>query len=217
MMNRLISTPMNRRAVLAGVPTALLMGGCTDLITGEEARFEAETATVTQQTLSETNYQEQTVEEDVQERTFEQVDRTVVVVNMLAEYSRSVNLGLGLSGELARFTVLASPQVELAGQAFNPLDDLNNQDLALRLQEQYDNINNIQSVDERDRSLLGETVTVSRFEAEAQTEGEGVEVFIHIAQAQSESDFIVALGVHPKDVDETDNIDRLLEGVQHPA
>jgi hypothetical protein len=208
---------MNRRAVLAGVPTALLISGCTDLITGEEARFEAETATVAQQTLSETNYEEQTVEEDVQERNFEQVDRTVVVVNMLAEYSRSVDVGLGLGGELARFTVLASPQVEIAGQAFNPIDDLDNQELAMRLQKQYDSINNIQSVDERDGSLLGETVTVSRFEAEAQTEGESVEVFIHIAQTQSESDFIVSLAVHPKDIDEADNIDRLLEGVQHPA
>jgi len=211
---------MKRRTVLAGVPSVLLVGGlsgCTDLITGDEARFEAETATVSQQARSDTDYEEQAIKEDVLERNFEQVDRTVVVVNMLAEYSRSVDIGLGLSGELARFTVLSSPQVEIAGRAFNPIDDLNNKELALRLQEQYDGIENVQSVDERDGSLLGETVTVSRFEAEAQTNGESVDVFIHIAQAPSESDFVVALGVHPKDIDETDRINRLLEGVQHPA
>lgn len=211
---------MKRRTVLAGVPSALLVGsmaGCTDLITGDEARFEAETATVSEQARSDTDYEEQSVEEDVRERNFEQVDRTVKVVNMLAEYSRSVDIGLGLSGELARFTVLSTPQVEIAGKAFNPIDDLDNKELALRLQEQYDGIDNVQPVDERDGSLLGETVTVSRFEAEAQTNGESVEVFIHIAQTQSESDFVVALGVHPKDIEETDRIDRLLEGVQHPA
>lgn len=211
---------MKRRTVLAGVPSALLVGsmaGCTDLITGDEARFEAETATVSEGARSDTNYEEQSVEEDVRERNFEQVNRTVVVVNMLAEYSRSVDIGLGLSGELARFAVLSTPQVEIAGQAFNPIDDLNNEELALRLQEQYDGINNVQSVGERDGSMLGETVTVSRFEAEAQTNGESVDVFIHLAQTQSESDFVVALGVHPKDIEETDRINRLLEGIQHPA
>jgi hypothetical protein len=211
---------MKRRTVLAGVPSALLVGstaGCTDLITGDEARFEAEAATVSQQARSETNYEEQGVREDVRERNFEQVDRTVVVVNMLSEYSRSVDIGLGLSGELARFTVLSTPQVEIAGQAFNPIDDLNNEELALRLQAQYDGIDNVQPVDERDGSMLGETVTVSRFEAEAQTNGESVDVFIHVAQTQIESDFVIALGVHPKDVAETDRINRLLEGIQHPA
>lgn len=211
---------MKRRTVLAGVPSALLVGsmaGCTDLITGDEARFEAETATVSEGARSDTNYEEKAVKEDVRERSFDQVDRTVVVVNMLAEYSRSVDIGLGLSGELARFAVLSTPQVEIAGQAFNPIDDLNNEELALRLQEQYDGIDNVQPVGERDGSMLGETVTVSRFEAEAQTNGESVDVFIHLAQTQSESDFVVALGVHPKDIEETDRINRLLEGIQHPA
>lgn len=58
-----ITALTERRAVLAGVPTALLLGGCTDLLTADEERFEAETAVVSEATLSDTGYQDQRVED----------------------------------------------------------------------------------------------------------------------------------------------------------
>lgn len=209
---------MKRRAVLAGAPTALLMSGCTDLLSGEEVEFRAETAVVSERARSETGYDEAGIEEDTIEREFEGVDRTVVVVNTMAEYSRSVDIGIGPSGELARFTVLSTPKIDIVpGQPANPIGDMDDEELAERVQNEYDEIQNVERVGEREAGFLGETVEVSVFEAEAATEGEGVDVNIHIAQGESEDDFVIGIAVHPKDIDESDAIDRSLEGVRHPA
>lgn len=208
---------MKRRAVLAGVPTALLMGGCTSLLSGEDVTFEADTALVAESALSDTDYEEKRVEDQTIERNFDQVDQTVVVVNRIAEYSREVSVG-PLGGELARFTVLATPTVEVGPVGpLNPVDDMDNQELAEMVQDEYDGVENVQQVSERDVTLLGNTTTVTKFSAEAQTQsGESVDVYIHLAQAESGEDFVVAIGVHPQDIDEQDNVDTLMAGVEHP-
>ena len=214
---------MKRRAVLAGLPTTLLLSGCTSLLTQEEAEFEAERAVVTESARSETNYSEANRTENTRERNFDGVDRTVVVINKLTEYARSVDLPLDVGGELARFTVLASPEVTIVpGDPANPIGDMDNEDLAETVQEQYGTIENVEKRDQREADLVGETVTVSRFRADAETQDETTEVTLHIAQGESErsdggGDFVVTVAVHPSDVDERDNVDRLLAGVDHPA
>ena len=65
---------MKRRAVLAGIPSALLLGGCTSLLTQEETDFEAERAVVTESTRSETNYSEVNRTENRREQEYEGVD-----------------------------------------------------------------------------------------------------------------------------------------------
>lgn len=209
---------MKRRAVLAGLPSALLLGGCTDLITGDEARFEAERAAVSESALSDTDYEEQNRDEQTIERNFENVDRTVVVVNKVTEYSRSVDVPLSTSGELARFTALATPKIDLVpGRPANPVGDMDNDELAQRVQEQYDTVENVEEVGEREQQLLGESVTVTKYEADAQTEGENTKINIHIAQGESGDDFVIGVGVNPKDIDEEARIDTLLQGIEHPA
>lgn len=208
---------MKRRAVLAGVPSALLLGGCTDLITGDEERFEADTAVVADQTQSETDYREQRVEDMVVERDYDRVDKTVVVVNRLAEYSKQVSIG-PLGGELARFTVLATPKVEVGPIGpLNPIKDMDEEEIAERLQAEYDDVDNIEKVDERDVTILGDTVSVSKFSAEARTQGgQNVDVFIHIGRVENGDDFVLTVGVHPQDLDEQGNIDAMIGGVEHP-
>ena len=115
--------------MLAGLPSALLLGGCTSLLTQEEAEFEAERAVVTQSAHSETNYSEVNRTEKRREQEYEGIDRTVVVINKLTEYARSVDLPLDVGGELARFTVLASPEVTIVpGDPANPIADMSNED-----------------------------------------------------------------------------------------
>jgi len=60
--------------VLADLPTALLVGGCTRLLTQEEAEFEAERAVVTESVRSETNYSEVNRTENRREQEYEGVD-----------------------------------------------------------------------------------------------------------------------------------------------
>lgn len=209
---------MKRRAVLAGVPTALLLGGCTDLITGDVERFEADTAVVAEATLSETGYQEKRVEDMKIERNYDQVDKKVVVINRLAEYSKEVSIA-GIGGELARFTVLATPKVEVGPVGpLNPVEEMSTKKVAEMVQQEYDTVENIEQVGTREATMLGNTVQVSKFRADAQTQaGESVEVFMHIAKVESGDDFILAIGVHPRDVDEQDNVDTMIGGVEHSA
>lgn len=212
---------MKRRAVLAGVPSALLLGGCTDLLSDDEVRFEADTAVVAESARSGTGYEEQRVEDEVIERNYDRIDRTVVVVNRLAEYARQVSVA-GLGGELARFTVFATPKVEVGPVGpLNPVDDMDNDGLAELVQSEYQTVENVEAAGTREATLLGETVEVSKFRADAETQaGESVEVFIHIAKVESGDDFVLAIGVHPRGVDdegEQDRIDTMMAGVEHPV
>ena len=212
---------MRRRTVLASVPGALLLGGCAGLL-GDSTEFEAERGVVSESASSETGYDEANRSERTTEREFQGVDATVVVINKITEYSRSVEVPLVIDGELARFTVLTSPGITVvSGDPANPISDMSNDDLAMRVQEQYETIENVERLDEREAELLGETTTVTRYRADAETEGQPTEVNLHIARGRSERsdgdpDFVVTVGVHPADVDESDNIDRLNAGVEHP-
>ena len=60
---------MRRRAVLASVPGALLLGGCTSLL-GDSTEFEAERGDVTESASSETGYDEANRSENTVEREF---------------------------------------------------------------------------------------------------------------------------------------------------
>lgn len=209
---------MKRRAVVASIPTALLLGGCTDLLSGDDVTFEADTAEVSDDARSEAGYEEQRVEEQTIERNYDRVDRTVVVVNQLAEYSREVSIG-PIGGELARFTVLATPKVSVGPlDALNPVGEMDNKDLAEMVQDEYGSVQNVQQVSERETNMLGETVTVTKFSAEAQTQGgESVDVFMHVAQVESGDDFVLAIGVHPQAIDEQESIDTMIGGIEHPV
>ncbi|QLD84968.1 hypothetical protein HWV23_04290 [Natronomonas halophila] len=206
---------MKRRALLAGIPMALF-AGCTSLVVDGEAEFEAQTATVSESARSETDYEEVEVTENTVERELP-AGRTVRVVNSLAEYSRTVNTGLGVSGELARFTAVATPEVDIAGQAMNPVADMDNDELAERVQQQYDNVRNIESVGDRTTTVGDTETTVSKYDAEAQTNGQNVDINIHICRIQNEGDFVICAAVHPRDIDEESRVDTLLAGIQHPT
>lgn len=209
---------MRRRSVIAGVPAAVLFSGCMDLIRGDEARFEADTARVPADVAADTGYEEVEITDDEIRREFDQVDRTVVVVNSIAEYARSVDLG-PIGGELARFTALATPKIDIVpGRPANPVGDMDAKEIAEMVQNQYDDIGNVEHVGSRDVELLGDTIEVSKFSADARTAGgEDVPVYMHIGETDNEDDFVVVVGVHPRDVDDQDEIDTLIGAVEHPA
>lgn len=209
---------MRRRTVIAGVPTALLFSGCTDLLTEDEVRFEADTAVVADDVESDSSYDEVEVRDDEIKREFKEVDKTVVVVNSMAEYARSVDLGF-VGGELSRFTALATPKIDIVpGRPANPVGNMDNDELAEMVQKEYDDVSNIEQVDTRDVEFLGSTEEVTKYSAEARTEsGESVEVYIHVGQTDNEDDFVLAIGVHPQEIDDEPEIDGLIGGIEHPA
>jgi hypothetical protein len=214
---------MHRRTVLAGLPGAILVGGCTDILTQDQTTFEANRGVVTESARSDTSYQEVTQTESRSEEAYPNVDRTIVVINKLTEYARSMDLPLAGGGRLGRFTVLATPEVTVVpGEPSNPVADMDNDELAMTVQEKYERIENVRKLDDREAELFGEPVTVGRYRADAETDGESTEVHLHIARGESmrndeDTDIVVCVGVNPSDIDERDRVDRLLSGVEHPA
>jgi hypothetical protein len=206
---------MTRRAVTVVVAVMMLTAGCSLLPSGATS-FEAGTATVSEDAQSETGYELE--RSDTQEISRSFAGQNVTVTNNLTEYGRSADLPAFGDTRIARFTVLATPQVEVAGQGpFNPVAQFSNRDLVLRLQEQYDSIGNVRDSTNRTVTMLGEETRVTRFRADAQTAGgEDVEVFIHVTRVQHEGDFVIAVAVHPTRLEgEQANVDTLLEGVEH--
>lgn len=212
----------HRRTVAAAALAALLVtSGCIGFLTGEESlAFESEPVAVTDAALEETGYEEQRREELTQNRTFSAAgqEREVRVTNHLAEYARSTDTLLD-DQQVARFTAFSTPEVKIAGQGpFNPVGELSNRELALRLQEQYDGIENVRPESNRTVAALGGERRVSKFRADATlASGQSVEVFVHVTKFRHEGDYVLAVAVHPTAADEEANVDRLIEGLDHPA
>ena len=212
----------HRRAVAAlAVAALLLTSGCIGFLTGSESlSFESEPVAVTDAALEETGYEEQRRTEQSIERTFSIAgeERTVTATNHLAEYGRSPGTLFG-DTQVARFVAVTTPEVEIAGQGpFNPVGELSNRQLALRLTEQYDRVENVRWESNRTVTAFGSETTVSKFRADARIAGgQEVEVFLHITKLRHEGDFVIAVAIHPTQLDEEANVDRLIRGIDHPT
>lgn len=211
-------TDVRRAVATVGVALLLVTSGCS-LLTQQQTTFSANDVSVSDSARSDAGYSEAQDTTLNQSRNFSVADqqRTVTVVNHVAEYKREIDLGPVGSGELARFTVLSTPTVEIAGQTLNPVGDMSNAELARMLQNEYESIENVQLVENRTQTMLGEETRVSKFSAEARTgAGETVDVYIHVAQVEDGDDFVVALAVHPQELDgEEERVNGLLAGVEH--
>jgi len=210
---------MRRQLAAALLVVLMVSSGCIGFLTGSSAlTFAANDVRVSDQALSETGYEESRDESQNVTRTVSAAGETrnVTVTNHVAEYQRSVSL-LGSSQPLARATVIASPEVEVAGQTFNPLADLSDRDLAQQLQSEYDTVENVQFESNRTVTVLGDEVTVSKFSAEATTQGgQSVDVFVHITKTKDGDDFVVGVAVYPQRLDgEQQAVDTLLSGIEH--
>lgn len=223
---------LSRRKLLGAAGVALASGtaGCLDQLpfVGDEAiEFEATPASVPESVLDETGYEEHQTEEVAVERTFEAGGQSqdVVVTNWQAEYDRAVDLGdAGLPvGERLRaaiFTALSTPQVEVLGETFNPVGDMDTEELAEMVQERYDGIDRMDHVGDTTATVAGESTTVGEFETEAELveTGDGVDLTLHIGEAvPSGDDFLVAIGGYPTPLQasEEEHIFTMMDAIEH--
>jgi len=142
--NRSKTDATTRRGALglAGVVGLAGLAGCTalDVATGgEPAEFAAGTATVADDTLSETGYELNEVSDQTVSREFEVAGQTreARVTNTIAEYDKAVEV-LGERYQAAVFAALTTPQVEVLGQSFNPIDDLSPDERAELIADRYE-------------------------------------------------------------------------------
>lgn len=221
--------PTRRRALATGA--ALLAtassAGCLEFLLGEGLSFEANRATVAQPALDETGYQENQIRDVGIQREFEAAGQTreVSITNWHAQYDKEIDLSdLGLpienaSQRAAIFSVLSTPRVEVAGQEFNPVDDVGTDEIVSRVQNRYQGISGLQEVGEQSATLVGTSTTATEFQGDLELRDTGVtiDVALHVTEAvQAGEDFVLAVGGYPNALSgERDNAFRLFEGVEH--
>jgi hypothetical protein len=200
--------------------TIVAGSGCLGFILGDEAQeFEASPATVGDSTLSETGYQQagdQESEEMRVERTLEAggQSRDVVAVNYISQYEKNVEF-LGQEKRAAVFIAFSTPEVEVLGETFNPVGDMDNKELIEQVQGKYEGLSVGEEVDTRDADILGSTAEVSKFEGQADLDGTTVDVYIHVGQTDHDGDIIIPIAVYPRMVEEESETFTNMSGVEH--
>lgn len=214
-------------AVAGSLTAAISVAGCLDEALGDEVEFEADGSRVSDDALEETGYEFDELSEHVIEREYEVGDETqdVVVTNKIAKYQKELDADLpgdqdavdqdAVDQERAIFTSLTTPQVDVLGQEFNPVDEMSTDELAEMVQEEYDEVENLREEGESDVIIQGEETTQTKFRADAAYEGNPVELFLHVTEAtEMEDDFVIAAGGYPVLTDEEDNILTLMEAIE---
>lgn len=203
---------LTRRAVGALAVTGVAgLAGCSG---SGSTTFEADVAATA---TGDTGYEREDRRKPELTRTF--AGQEVKVINTITEYQKTVNIALMGEAKLGVFTAFTSPQVEVAGQTFNPIGDWSTTKLVKELQSRYESMNDAQKQGEEDHDILGSTRTVSTFSATMTVDGNDVPVIILVAKFEHESDIVVPMGVFPeeKQDQEGDNIRTLMSNMSHPA
>ncbi|WP_435153231.1 DUF6517 family protein [Haladaptatus sp. DFWS20] len=207
------------RKLLAGTFLAVLVltSGCLGFILGDTLAFSANKATVGDGTLSDTKYEKANEKQLETKRSFEVAgeSREVKVTNWVTQYEKSIGISGVAEGTVAQVTVLSSPTFEIADEPINPIARYNNKQLVEKFVSKYGNVNDVRETGAKNVTMLGTETKVSMFSAEAKTNGAKVEVNIHVTKVEHGDDVVVVMGVYPKQLDETENVYRLIEGVEH--
>lgn len=209
-----------RGLIAAGGATvvALATAGCLDWL-DEGLTFEASPATVPAATLETTGYEHVETRAVEMARTFEAggESQDVTTVNQVAEYEKRVDLPIG-SRRAAVFAALATPQVEVLGETFNPVGDMSTRELAELLQEQYDAFDDLEHADDATVTVLGAETTRSRFVGEARLDaGVRLDLDVHLTEAvASGDDFVVCIGAYPSVLtDELEDVETMMRELDH--
>ena len=136
--------------------------------------------------------------------------------------------------------LFSTPDVSIAGISANPLARLSGADLIARVlneglggADSDGGIQDVEAEDELELTVLGESRTVQLFsavvdlgEGEMPTEThdgdvEGVDgeipITLYVLSVSHEDDVILAVGLHPEMIEAGDDIQALLEAIEHPA
>ncbi|WP_458206387.1 DUF6517 family protein [Haladaptatus sp. NG-SE-30] len=208
-----------KRTLVAGTFLAVLVvtSGCLGFILGDSLAFSANKATVGDETVSNTGYEKASVEQKPVTRTFEAAgqSREVKVTNWLAQYEKTAGIPGVAEGTASTFVVLSSPKFEVAGKPINPLAKYSDRKLVEKFVSGYANVNDLEKTGSKEVTMLGKTTDVTKFTTTAKSNGAEVEVNIHVTKVEHGDDVVVALAVYPKKIDESENVYKLIEGIEH--
>lgn len=211
---------ITRRTVLGGVVTGLAAtSGCLGVVTGSESlAFEADPASVRDETLSETGYERAESRSPTMSREFTVAGQTreVEVTNHLSLYEKAADLGPLGRQKVALFALFTTPKIEVADRTFNPVGELSTKDLLEQFQSRYEGLSVGDEVGRTTVRTLGTDVTVEKYEGSTTIQGQQVDIYLHVARFEHGEDFVVGLGSYPKRLDgEEENVRSLVASIRH--
>ncbi|WP_424014209.1 DUF6517 family protein [Halorubrum xinjiangense] len=221
--NRSTTDATTRRGAigLAGAVGLAGLAGCTalDVATGGPAEFSSGTATVADETLSETGYELNEVSDETVSREFDVAGSTreVRVTNTVAEYDKAVDL-FGETYQAAVFAAVATPRVEVLGQAFNPIADLSADERAALIADRYEGVSDLERGSEYTTDVLGTDAEVVVYTADGEIEGTGVSVELefHVGTAvEAGEDYVLPLAAYPAVFGDGENVRSMMNGLEH--
>ena len=165
-----------------------------------------------------TGYEQTGQRQPTMTRTF--AGQEVNVTNTVTEYRKEMELSFfGGSSDVGVFSAFTTPQVNVAGQSFNPISDMSNKELAERFQNRFDSMDGLGQESSEEVEILGSARTVTKFSATVTVEGNEVPIFLLLAKFEHESDIVVPMGIFPQERqdEEGPNIRRLMANMSHPA
>ena len=209
-----------RRRLLAGAGAVGVVGlaGCLGGVTEHESRAYG----VREGTASDAGYELSDIDRVVIEEPvgIGPIEETVVATNHVVEYEKTLELGPLGERRAGVFVTFATPQVSVFGREFNPVADMDAEELVELVQDGYEGLSGIERDAEDEIEVLGETVTRTRFEAEATFDGADVDVDLHVTEAATtDEDLVVTVGVYPRDLRsrEEEHTLAMMEGVDVDA
>lgn len=193
---------MKRRTLLAGTAATGLVGlsGCLSTVLGTVTSLESTPAAVSQSALESSDYESVGIEEIVTEEDVDVAGQSDVieVTSYLTEYEKQVGIDAIAEQPTATFSILSTPKIDIAGRTFNPVAEMSPRELVELIADNYDEIENIESDGEETITVLGQSVTKSRFVADASFGGFPLELDIHVTEAvERDADLLVPIGVYP--------------------
>lgn len=208
---------------LAGAVGLAGLAGCTalDVATGGPAEFSAGTATVADETLSETGYERNDVSEETLSREVEVGGQTreVRVTNTVAEYDKAVEL-FDERYQAAVFAAVATPRVEVLGRAFNPIAELGPDERAALIADRYEGVGDLERGSEYTTEVLGEDAEVVVYAADGEIEDTGVSVELefHVGDTvEAGEDYVLPLAAYPAAFGDGENVRSMMNGLEHEA
>ncbi len=113
---------------------------------------------------------------------------------------------------------MATPQVEVLGETFNPVGDMSAAELAERIQANYAAIDDLERVDQGPVEVLGHETTRHHFVGQGElAQGLVLDIDVHLTDAIAhEGDFVIAVGAFPSFFSgELEDVVAMMEAVEH--
>lgn len=205
---------LGRRELGALALCSFLGAGCLEVVRGGE--FAARPATIDERVLDETDYEHYRTVEVEETRTVGAgaASREIDVVNVRTEYDRRIDLNPLGEARAAVFATFATPKIEVLGRRFNPVDEMDNREIASEIQSRYEEVSIDAEIDRRTVTVLEEAIEVSKFEGRATLHGVSFDVFVHVGAAETDDEHVLVLAIYPRLLSgEEETVVALTEGI----